>query len=685
MKRQYFTRASLLAVFLYFIFTSHVSSQTKPHVSVNSPSSNISFELKTNDDALLYSVKFNHKLIVGDSRLGLRFASMPDFDNNLKISEVIKTTYDQTWEQPWGEERLIREHYNEALIKFTHKSANSNIAIRVRVFNDGLGFRYEGQGEPATLIAIMEDLTEFHFTNWQQAEAWWIPAQGWNRYEYQYTQSALTKLDRVHTPLTIKLGNNEFASIHEASLVDFAAMYIEQRRPGVLKASLVPRADGTSVKTNANFVSSWRTIQLGETPSDLVNSRLILNLNEPNQLGDVSWVEPGKYLGIWWGMHLGIYSWGKDGNHGATTERTKSYMDFAAEHGFGGVLVEGWNVGWDGEWFNNGDVFNFTQSYPDFNLQEVTQYGATKGVKLIGHHETSGSITNYEKQMEEAYALYAQHGVSQIKTGYVADGGNTKWEQNGKTVYQWHDSQPMVNHYLKSVKLAAKHKISINTHEPIKDTGLRRTYPNWLTREGARGQEFNAWGSPPNFPEHTAILPFTRMLAGPMDFTPGIVNLAYQGLASENRVRTTLAKQLALYVVLYSPIQMAADLPEHYQAAPEALKFIKAVPTDWEKSIALAGEIGEFVVMARQQRGSERWFVGALTNDDNRSVTLDFSFLPKEKEYKATFYQDGEDAGWRDNPYAMTVVNKSVNHKTKLTQKLASSGGVAIQLEPIND
>ncbi|MCW8108539.1 glycoside hydrolase family 97 protein [Alteromonas ponticola] len=664
---------------MFLVNLSVVFQAISQTLSVSSPDSAVVFTLQTTQDDLLYSVKFNNAPLIQASRLGLRFADSPDFAGRLSVSEVERNTVENTWEQPWGEARFIREHFNELLVKFD----NAGINLRVRVFNDGIGFRYEGAGKGIAPISIMDDLTEFNFAQWQQAKAWWIPAQSWNRYEYQYSQTGFDKIKRVHTPVTLKLNENAYVAIHEAALIDFAAMYLEQRRPGVLKSMLVPRADGTKVKAKPDFVSSWRTIQVAKKPTGLVNSRLILNLNEPNKLGDVSWVQPGKYVGIWWGMHLGKYTWGTDGEHGATTARTKQYMDFAAEHGFDGVLVEGWNKGWDGEWFNNGDVFSFTQSYPDFDLKEVTEYGARKGVRLIGHHETSGSISNYEKQMEEAYALYAKHGVRQVKTGYVADGGQTKWEQDGKTVFQWHDSQPMVNHYLRSIQLAAKYKISINTHEPIKDTGLRRTYPNWLTREGARGQEFNAWGSPPNSPEHTAILPFTRLLAGPMDFTPGIVNLAFNGLDAENRVRTTLAKQLSLYVVLYSPVHMAADLPEHYEKQMQALEFIKAVPTDWEKSIALAGGVGEYIVMARQQRGTDLWFVGALTNESERTVTLDFSFLPNNKAFQATIYQDTKEANWRSNPYALEVIKRRVDSQTKLIQFLASSGGVAIKLEPL--
>ena len=371
--------------------------------------------------------------------------------------------------------------------------------------------------------------------------------------------------------------------------------------------------------------------------------------------------------------------------HGATTERTKEYMDFAAKYGFDGVLVEGWNIGWDGSWFHNGDVFSFTETYPDFDIKAVSDYGKQRGVRLIGHHETSGSISNYENQMEDAYKLYSDHGVTQIKTGYVADGGDIKRvDENGIVRHEWHDSQITVNHYLHSIETAAKYKISINTHEPIKDTGLRRTYPNWITREGARGQEFNAWGTPPNSPEHTVMLSYTRMLSGPMDFTPGIFNLAYEGLDAENRVQTTLAKQLALYVVLYSPVQMAADLPEHYLAHPDAFQFIQDVPADWEKSVAIAGEVGDYTVFARQQRDHQDWFLGAITDEEARNIPIKLDFLTPGVTYEAQIYRDGKDADWKTNPYPVIIEKRKVNHADAMNLSLATSGGVAIRFKALS-
>jgi alpha-glucosidase len=381
-------------------------------------------------------------------------------------------------------------------------------------------------------------------------------------------------------------------------------------------------------------------------------------------------------------MHIKKNTWGQGLIHGATTEETKHFMDFAAKYGFDGVLVEGWNTGWDGDWFHNGDLFSFTETYSDFDLDEVSRYGEEKGVRLIGHHETSGNVSNYANQMKEAFALYESAGVRQVKTGYVADAGDIKRvDNNGVAHYEWHDGQFMVSEYLKSVTEAAQHKISINTHEPIKDTGLRRTYPNWISREGARGQEFNAWGDPTNGPGHAAVLPYTRMLSGPMDFTPGIFDLTFDGLEWRHRVPTTLAKQLALYVVLYSPIQMAADLPENYEARPEAFQFIVDVPTDWEESIAMAGEVGEYVAFARQQRGAKDWYLGALTNEDERSLSIPLDFLEAGRNYTAHIYRDGDGANWKSNPYPIEIEKRTVSSNDVMNLWLASGGGAAIRFE----
>ncbi|GAC17651.1 glycoside hydrolase family 97 protein [Paraglaciecola arctica] len=654
-------------------------------VSLTSPNNALEIFLSDDNGAIKYQVKYAGKLVIQPSALGLLLKNEEGFSQNLSIRKSEILSADDTWVQPWGERKFVRDHHNELYVEFKEDDNSPfNIGIRFKLFDDGFGFRYEGLGDNKTPVAIIDDLTEFSFQQPEKIDSWWIPARGWNRYEYLYESTKLDKIDRVHTPFTFKLPGGEHVSIHEAALVNFAAMTLDQRRPGTLKSNLTPRYDGLKVLTTGDFKSSWRTVQIAKDAVGLLNSDLILNLNEPNKLGDVSWVKPGKYVGIWWGMHLNVNSWGSGPIHGATTQQTKQYMDFAAKYGFDGVLVEGWNIGWDGSWYENGDVFSFTQNYADFDLEAVTQYGKSKDVRLIGHHETSGSISNYENQMDDAYTLYQKHGVTQVKTGYVADGGQVKRiDENGIARMEWHDSQNVINHYLHSVKQAAKHQISINTHEPIKDTGLRRTYPNWISREGARGQEFNAWGSPPNSPAHTVNLVYTRMLAGPMDFTPGIFNLAYEGLDAENRVQTTLAKQLALYVVLYSPIQMAADLIEHYEQNLPAFQFIQDVSTDWQQSIALDGEVGEFVVFARQERDKNDWFLGAITNEKSREIKLALSFLEKGKSYQAQIYKDGEDADWKSNPYALDIVKQVVTSEDTLNLKLATSGGAAIRFKAL--
>ncbi len=631
-----------------------------------------------------YQVDHRGKNIIGKSRLGLRFKDVPHLDGGFAISSSETSSFDNIWTQPWGEKKDIRNHYNElrAILTETDGLKRSMVVV-FRVYDDGIGFRYElPKQESLGDVQIIDELTEFQIND--PATAWWIPAREWNRYEYLYDKTPLTEVSHVHTPLTLRTEAGLHISIHEAALVDYAGMTLKRGRGQSLKADLTPLSDGIKVKATAPFHTPWRTLQISDTAGGLITSYLILNLNEPNKQGDVSWVTPGKYVGIWWEMHLGVASWGSGVKHGATTERTKTYIDFAADHGFNGVLVEGWNIGWDGDWFSNGDFFRFTEAYPDFDIKVLSDYAQSKGVRLIGHHETSGGISNYEQQLSDALDYYQKLGITSIKTGYVADGGGiTFTDENGKTHYEWHDSQFMVRHYQKVIDEAAKRKIAINTHEPIKDTGLRRTYPNWVSREGARGQEYNAWGEPGNSPEHTAILPFTRMLAGPMDFTPGIFDLLFEKEKPNNRIPTTLAKQLALYVVLYSPIQMAADLPENYQVRPKTFQFIKDVPTDWENTLVLNGEVGDFVTIVRKDRHSDDWFLGSLTNEKARKFEISLDFLSADTTYMAQIYGDGPKADFENNPYDMVIEEKQVTAKTKLVIDLATSGGQAIRFTPL--
>lgn len=659
--------------------------------SQTSPDGHIQFHVTDDSGVPHYWVTYRGKEVVKKSRLGLEFKDIDGFVHELKITGHKKSSNDTLWEQPWGEQRMMRDYHNELLVTFAGvKNTKKTMSLRARLFNDGLGFRYEvpeqkSFGKEKDMpIQIVDEKTEFIIPDPQTTMAWWIPGRQWNRYEFLYNTSKVKDFDRVHTPVTMKLPSGVHLSIHEAALTDYASMVLDQQRDGVLKADLTPWHDGIRVKTRLGFKTPWRTLQIAPDAIGLINSSLILNLNEPNKLGDVSWVKPGKYIGIWWGMHIGKTTWGSGPTHGATTENTKRYMDFAAKFGFDGVLVEGWNQGWDGDWFYNGDVFNFTKAYDDFDIAEVARYGLGKGVRLVGHHETSGAVTNYRNQMDDAFDLYKKHGVTQVKTGYVADGGKAKRiDEKGIVRNEWHDGQFMIGEYLHSVTEAAKRHISINTHEPIKDTGLRRTYPNWIAREGARGQEYNAWGSPPNPPEHTVMLPFTRMLAGPMDYTPGIFSLAPYGLDAENRVRSTLAKELALYVVIYSPIQMAADVIEHYLEADgktpkPGFQFIRDVPTDWETSKALSGEVGDYVVIARKQRNAQDWYLGAITDEHARDISIKLDFLDKGKTYEAQIYRDGPSAEWKSNPYDLVIETQKVTAVDKLQFKLGTSGGVAI-------
>ena len=522
----------------------------------------------------------------------------------------------------------------------------------------------------------MDELTEFNLAN--DGQAWWIPGYQPERYEYLFTKSPVNSLDTVHTPLTIESDKNLYLSIHEARLVDFPSMTLVQTEGNHLKTDLVPWADGDRVKTDGAFTSPWRTLQIAEKPGDLITSYLILNLNDENVLSDVSWIQPHKYLGIWWGMHIGTMTWGSGPRHGATTENTKRYIDFAAANGLGGVLVEGWNTGWDGDWIQNRNAFSFTETYPDYDLPALAAYASEKDVRIIVHNETSGGIRNYERQIDSAFALYQSLGLDAIKSGYVTD--NTSEGHS-------HYSQVMVRHHRKVIEAAAKHRIMMNVHEPIHDTGERRTWPNMLSREGSRGQEYNAWaGDGGNPPEHETILFFTRMLSGPMDYTPGIFDLLLESAGrprrpGEARVLTTLAKQLALYVVLYSPLQMAADLPENYEGKP-AFQFIRDVAVDWDTTRVIDGRIGDYVVVSRRERGGAEWFLGAITDEHGRTFDVPLSFLPRGRRYVAEIYADGPKAHWLDNPLPVTISSRSVTSTTRLRIALAPGGGQAIRLRP---
>lgn len=674
-----------LALFLAMIFFRFAQAQP---IEVTSPNSvlKLSFELK--DGAPLYQISRFDMPVIKPSKLGFILKDASPLSGDFKIFSSQQKSVDETWTQVWGEKKDIRNNYTELRVDLEETSqAKRKMTIVFRVFDDGVGFRYEIPQQPGlNKFDIMDELTEFALTG--NHTAWWIGAYQWNRYEYLYQKTRISEFDKVHTPLTMETDNGLYLTIHEAALTDFASMTLARQKNNVLKADLVPWSDGIKVKTTTPLKSPWRTIQIVDTAGELITSYLILNLNEPNKLEDVSWIKPGKYVGIWWEMHLGTATWGSGEKHGATTANTKRYIDFASEFGFDGVLVEGWNIGWNGDWGQNGDQFLFTKPYPDFDINEVTRYAREKGVRLIGHHETGAGVINYEKQMENAFTYYQKLGVRVVKTGYVGHGQNIKRiDENGKIQKEWHHGQYMVRHYRKAVIEAAKHQISLDVHEPIKDTGIRRTYPNMMTREGARGQEYNAWdhqgGNPP---EHSVILPFTRLLGGPMDFTPGIFDLHFkQANRPQNRVNTTLAKQLALYVVLYSPLQMAADLPENYRVNLKPFQFIADVPTDWADTQVLHARIGDYITIVRKDRNSENWHLGSITDEEGRLLEAPLLFLDAGKKYVAEIYRDGDNASWNDRPYDIEIEKKVVTRETTLQLRLASGGGQAIRFRPAKE
>ena len=653
---------------------------------VFSPDGTVEFDVWLQDEGTpVYAVRRFGDDLVRPSRLGFLLAEGKPLSTNFKMVGIKHDSHDETWEQPWGEKRTIRCQYNEMRLVFEQQDEQlRQWVLVVRAFDDGVGFRYEFPQQPhLDQFAIADELTEFAIAH--DSSAWWIPAFQELRYEYLYQQSPVQQLRKVHTPLTIKTKQGVYLSIHEAALTDYASMTLANTGNETLKAELTPWSDGVKVIGSTPMVTPWRTVQIADTPGELIESYLILNLNEPSKIVDTSWIKPGKYVGVWWDMHLDTATWSSGERHGATTERTKKYIDFAAEHGLNGVLVEGWNIGWDGDWMANADKFSFTQPYPDYDLPGLAQYAAERNVYLVAHNETSGGIANYERQLEDAFSLYERLGIKAVKTGYVAAGQNVqRHDAQGQLHREWHHGQFMVRHYRHVVEEAAKHHLMTIAHEPIKPTGIRRTWPNMIAREGARGQEYNAWdwqgGNPP---DHTVILPFTRMLAGPMDFTPGVFDLLLDsGNRPNNRVNTTLAKQLALYVVIYSPMQMAVDFPENYEQHRDAFQFIEDVATDWEETRVLNGEIGDYVTIARQQRGSDQWFLGSITDETGRTLQVPLSFLTPGTTYRADIYRDADNSDWQDNPSAYTIEHVEVDSSTVLPLRLAPGGGQAIRFTP---
>ncbi len=666
------------------IFALPSAAHAQDTLAIRSPDRRNEVVVEVREGRLTYRVNRDGRPLLLPSQLGFEFRGAPRLRDSVRIVSSARNSVDESWTQPWGEVARVRDHHHELRVSVAEAAPRAReFVLAVRAFNDGVAFRYE-LPEQAGLrdFEISEELTQFNLAD--DARSWWIPSNRarLDRSEMLYASSPVSVIDSVQTPLTMETRDGRtFFVIHEANLVDYARMNIRGPRmeSRLLQAALAPHKDGIKVRGRTPAVTPWRTIQIADRAADLAPSVLGLNLNPPNALPSTDWIKPMKYVGIWWGMHIGTMTWNSGPKHGATTANTKRYIDFAAANGLGGVLVEGWNVGWDGDWIKNGDVFSFTQPYPDYDIKELAAYAKQKGVKLIAHNETSGGTVNYERQMEDAFRLYQSLGIDAIKSGYVAD---TTPEGHS------HHSQFMVRHYRKVIETAAKYQIMLDVHEPIHDTGERRTYPNMMSREGARGQEYNAWGSEGgNPPEHETILFFTRMLAGPMDFTPGVFDILIERgtgrprRPDEPRIRTTLAKQLALYIVLYSPLQMAADLPENYEKQP-AFQFIRDVAVDWESSRVLEGRIGDYVVVARKERNGQSWFVGAITDEEGRTFDVPLTFLPKGRSFVAEVYADGPKAHWLTNPLPVAISRRTVTSASRLRLVLAPGGGQAIRIRP---
>ena len=660
------------------------AQEERPSVTASSPDGSLVLSVTTDNDARpTWSLSRKGKLLIAPSKLGFVLTDGLNMVRGFSISGSEKASADDTWEQPWGERRYVRDHYNEVVVRFQQSQVQGarRMNVRFRLFDNGIGFRYELPEQPALkTMRIAEETTEFDIV--PKGKAWWIPGGEWNRYEQVYQETPIDAVSTAHTPITMRLEDGTHLSFHEAALVDYAGYWFKRASGQLFRTELAPGSDSAKVVRDLPFATPWRTVRIANDAAGLVENDLELNLNEPNKLGDVSWFKPARYIGIWWGMIRGDWSWAEGPRHGATTKRTKQYIDYAAQHGFRGVLVEGWNKGWNGDWFGHGDDFSFTQPTPDFDLEGLSAYAARKGVHLIGHHETGGNIANYEPQLDDAMALYGKLGVDVVKTGYVADAGGIIAPGNkpGETKMVWHDGQRMVNHYLDVVKVAAQHHVAVNSHEPVKDTGLRRTYPNWVSREGARGMEYNAWGAFANGPDHEPTLVYTRMLSGPMDFTPGVLSL--EG-AEHAPLASTLAKQLGLYLALYSPIQMAADFVENLKAHPREMEFIEHVPTDWAESHLIAGQVGDYAIFARKDRNGPEWFVGGVNDATARKVTLGFDFLDAGKTYEAKIWKDGEGATYQTEArHRIAYETQAVRKGDRIEIWLAPGGGTAMRLIP---
>jgi len=665
-----------------------------PPSTISSPDGKVLLQVFTTPEGeAAYRVQYKEQVILDTSRLGFNFANEEELRSGLQIVAIDSSDYSETWQMPWGEQRTVRNEYRQLSASFVESDPpQRSMNVLFRVYDDGLGFRYELPGTTGDTALITEEQTEFTLTG--DHTCWWIPGD-WDIYEHLYNTTPVSGINAiakrnhpnlaqttipnnaVNTPVTMRTSDGLHLSLHEAALYDYSGMTIGVDTNTLQMRSILVGGPGNiKVRRAYPFTTPWRTLQIGERAGDLIDSKLIVNLNEPSQLDDISWFESMKYMGIWWEMHLGKSTWNKEsGRHGATTENAKRYIDFAAANDIRGLLVEGWNTGWE-RWIGFPDregVFDFVTPYADYDIREVVDYARDKGVQIVMHHETSAAPRTYEEQLDTAYALCQELGIHAVKTGYV-----------GPIIPegQYHHGQWMVRHYQQVVETAAEHKVVVNAHEPIKATGKRRTWPNIISREGLRGQEFNAWSVDMNPPEHTLIVPFTRMLSGPIDFTPGIFNIKFDEWKEDNQVNTTLAKQLALYILLYSPIQMAADLPEHYEGEP-AFQFIRDVAVDWDTSLVLNGEVGDYLTMARKAKNTEQWFLGAATDEEARSLKANLDFLDPQRVYRAEIYQDAADAHWEDNPLAIRIRTEEVRRGDTLAIELAPGGGMAVRLVPV--
>jgi len=679
---------------------------------IQSPSKKISVSFSlTSTGKPTYQVSYLNQKMVEESELGIALKDNTALDHGFTLIDQVTTKVNESWQPVLGEQATIQNVYNQTTYFLLQKETNRKLNIIFRVYDEGVAFRYDVPKQSNLNYFVVSD-EKTHFNLLENHKAFWIPGD-YDSQEYAYNETNLSEIDnskldmnngigvksiaspfRVQSPLMLKSPSGIYINIFEAAVVNYPVMHLDvDPKKFDLKSDLVPNAIGDKAYLQAPCVSPWRTIMISNDARDIVGSKMILNLNEPSKITDTSWIKPMKYVGIWWEMHIGKATWDyagsqnaqnaadgqliPSGKHGATTANTKRYIDFAAKHGFDGVLVEGWNAGWE-DWFGNWkeNVFDFITPYPDFNLKEVNDYANAKGIKMIMHHETSGSVANYERHLDRAFELMQQYGYPAVKSGYV-----------GKIIPrgEYHDGQTMVNHYNFVAQRAADYKLMINSHESSRPTGYSRTYPNYIAAEAARGNEFNAW-SVGNPPMHETILPFTRLLGGPMDYTPGIfeIRMNVYDPAKKEQVHTTLAKQLALYVTLYSPLQMAADLPENYEKHLDAFQFIKDVAVNWDQSNYLEAEPGDFVTVARKTKGKDEWFLGAITDENARKTVLKLNFLTPGKKYKATIYEDGKDAHWEKNPKSYAIKTIQVTSESKIKLNLANGGGAAIRFIPIN-